>query len=68
MAMHSSTLAWGIPWTEDPVGYSSWDHKEPDTSVLLTFLSFSVPTRCQVLEEMTVKATDLTNFEFDWEK
>ena len=64
----SSTLAWRIPWTEDPVGYSSWDHKESDTSVQLTFLSFSVPTKCQVLEEMIVKATDLTNFQFDWEK
>ena len=68
MATLSSTLAWRIPWTEDPVGYSSWDHKESDTSVQLTFLSFSVTTRCQVLEEMIVKATDLTNFQFDWEK
>ena len=68
MAIHSSPLAWGIPCTEDPVGYNSWDHKESDISVLLTFLSFSVPTRYQVLEEMIVKATDLTNFEFDWEK
>ena len=47
---------------------SPWDHKESDTSVQLTFLSFSVPTKCQVLEEMIVKATDLTNFQFDWEK
>ena len=22
MAAHSSTLAWRIPWTEEPVGYS----------------------------------------------
>ena len=22
MATHSSTLAWKIPWTEEPVGYS----------------------------------------------
>ena len=68
MATHSSTLPWRIPWIEDPVGYSSWDHKESDTSVQLTFLSFSVSTRCQVLEEMIVKFTDLTNFQFDWEK
>ena len=31
---HSSTLAWRIPWTEEPrcwgvgVGYIQWDHKE----------------------------------------
>ena len=29
VATYSSTLAWRIPWTEEPVlaGYSSWDHK-----------------------------------------
>ena len=27
MATHSSILAWEIPWTEEPVGYSSWGHK-----------------------------------------
>ena len=30
MATHSSILAWKIPWTEEPVGYSSWGHKELD--------------------------------------
>ena len=24
----SSLLAWRIPWTEEPVGQCSWDHKE----------------------------------------
>ena len=28
MATHSSTLAWRIPWTEEPGGlHSPWDHK-----------------------------------------
>ena len=27
MATHSSILAWGIPWTEEPAGYSPWGHK-----------------------------------------
>ena len=27
MAPHSSTLAWKIPWTEEPVGCSPWGHK-----------------------------------------
>ena len=27
MAIHSSTLAWEIPWAEEPVGYSPWGHK-----------------------------------------
>jgi len=30
MVTHSSVLAWRIPWTEDPGGYSPWDHKELD--------------------------------------
>ena len=30
MATRSSILAWKIPWTEEPVGYSSWGHKELD--------------------------------------
>ena len=36
MATHSSTLAWGIPRTEDLAGYSLWDRKESDTTVRLT--------------------------------
>ena len=32
MATHSSTLAWRIPWTEEPGGlYSPWGLKESDT-------------------------------------
>ena len=32
MATHSSILAWEIPWTEKPGGYSSWGHKELDAT------------------------------------
>ena len=32
MAAQSSILAWEIPWTKEPVGYSPWDHKELDTT------------------------------------
>ena len=32
MAPHSSTLAWKIPWTEEPAGYSSWGLEELDTT------------------------------------
>ena len=27
MAIHSSILAWEIPWTEDPGGHRTWGHK-----------------------------------------
>ena len=30
MATHSNILAWRIPWTEEPGGYSPWDCKESD--------------------------------------
>ena len=30
MATHSIILAWKIPWTEEPGGYSPWGHKESD--------------------------------------
>ena len=32
MAIHSSILAWRIPWTEEPGGHSPWGHKESDTT------------------------------------
>ena len=30
MVTHSSILAWRIPWTEEPGGYTSWGHEELD--------------------------------------
>ena len=27
---YSDVLAWRIPWTEKPVGYRPWGHKESD--------------------------------------
>ena len=37
MATHSSTLAWKIPWMEEPVGCTPWGHKELDTTERLHF-------------------------------
>ena len=39
MATHSSTLAWKIPWTEEPGGLSPWGRKESDTTERLHFIS-----------------------------
>ena len=36
VATHSNILAWRIPWTEEPGEYSSWGHKESDTTEQLT--------------------------------
>ena len=37
MAIHFSTIAWKIPWTEEPGGYSPWGLKESDTTEQLHF-------------------------------
>ena len=37
MAPHSSTLAWKIPWMEEPVGCSPWGREELDTTGRLHF-------------------------------
>ena len=36
MAIRPSILAWRIPWTEQPVGYSPWGQKESDMTEQLT--------------------------------
>ena len=37
MALHSSTLAWKIPWTEEPGGLQSMGRDESDTTEQLHF-------------------------------
>ena len=37
MAPHSSTLAWKIPWMEEPGRLLSWGRKESDTTERLHF-------------------------------
>ena len=44
MATHSSTVAWRIPWTEEPGPRSQrspWGHKEPGTTKSLTLSLFT---------------------------
>ena len=36
MAIHSSVLAWRIPWTEGLAGYSPWGRKVSDTTKQLS--------------------------------
>ena len=58
MATHSSTLAWKIPWAEEPGRLQSWDREESDTTEPLHF-HFSLlciregngnPLQCSCLE------------------
>ena len=42
-AAHSSTLAWKIPWTEEPGRlHSPWDHKESDMTEQLQYTLISM--------------------------
>ena len=40
IAIHSSILAWRIPWTEDLVGYSPWGLKELDIAEQLILTNY----------------------------
>ena len=52
MATHSSILAWRVPRTVEPRGYSPWGRKESDMTERLT-LPFSLcsPSSCHVAGE-----------------
>ena len=55
MALHSSTLAWKIPWTEEPGRLQSMGRKELDTTEQL-HLHFSLS---RVGEEMATHSSVL---------
>ena len=44
MAIHSSTLAWIIPWAEKPAGYGPGDGKESDVTERLSTQACPHPT------------------------
>ena len=56
MATHSGTLAWKIPWAEEPVGCSPWGGEESDTTERLHFSLSCIgkgsgnPLQCACLE------------------
>ena len=54
MAIHSSNLAWKIPWMEEAVQYSPWGYKELDTTERLHF-HFSWGMRIYILQKQKKK-------------
>ena len=63
MATHSSTLAWRIPWTEEPGGlHSSRGHKELDTTEQLHYAHSRI---CVI---MSIKKTTANpqSYSFKW--
>ena len=55
MAPHSSILAWKIPWTKEPAGYSPWGHKELDTTERLHFHLVILLWHCPSLASFSVE-------------
>ena len=63
MAFHSSTLAWRIPWTQEPGSYSLWGHKESDTTERLHFHFLLGPYHfCSLLSPSLHEMFPLSNF------
>ena len=63
MATHSRTVAWRIPWTEEPGGLQSMgshlDTPEPLTLSPFTFNSHSVETALQIFNFDLLPACDM---------
>ena len=53
MTTHSSILAWEIPWTEEPGGYSPRGHRESDTTAGLNSNVISQPRGGSTSEILT---------------
>ena len=43
MAIHPSTLAWEIPWTEEPGNYCPWSHKRAGHDLMTEFIENQGP-------------------------
>ena len=50
MATHSGILAWEIPWTEEPGGYSPWGRKELAAAAAAAKSLQSCPTLCDPID------------------
>ena len=64
MAIHSSTIAWKIPWTKELGSYSPWGHKQLDTTErlhfpLLSFTGYRLPWNESDGKESACYAGDL---------
>ena len=51
MATHSSILAWKIPWSEGPDGYSPWGSKESEMTAHTHVLYFFSEKKKEYLME-----------------
>ena len=58
MAIHSSILAWRIPWTEGPGGLQSRGHKESDTTKQLSHI-VNCREKCAYISQLDINHMDL---------
>ena len=69
--MHSSILAWRIPWTEETGrSYSPWDHKESDTTEVAEHTGYKAQNLgCEAVGLLLCRQSLLTlvTTEFSWE-
>ena len=49
---HFSIFAWKIPWTEEPIVYSPWGHKELDTTQQLRMHACSLLCKRHLLKRL----------------
>ena len=54
MAIHSSILAWRIPWTGNLLGYSLWGHRVGHDSVTFTSLVAQLVKNLLAMQESQV--------------
>ena len=54
MAIHSSILAWRIPWTGNLLGYSLWGHRVGHDSMTFTSLVAQLVKNLLAMQESQV--------------
>ena len=59
---YSSSLAWRIPWTEEPGAYSPWGRTELDTTERLSMLSSVAYMTQAPTEDTEAKTQPLTSY------
>ena len=60
MAAQSSTVAWEIPWTEEPDGYSPWSWTESDTTERLSMHTHIDTSVCIYLHTVYIPIYHIT--------
>ena len=66
-ATHSSILAWEIPWTEEPGGYSPWGYKESDkTEPLSTHTGLVAFTEARATRRKQIESLYLRLLLLEW--